>query len=383
MRRVPFAPPGATSRTCHATCPASARRLRRHARIRPRRPRSHPRRRFPRGGRAQPARPPGRTWHAAAGQPGQAVRAGAGPGTGIAAALPCAARASTRKRRAPPSMRWPASPRCDGGGRLRPDPAGRGAGAAAPRLHQYPWLAAAALARCCADPPRHRGGRCRDRHHADADGRGPDTGAMLACEATPIAADDSTGSLHDKLAAQGARMVVQALERTARGETLSATRNPRTGSPMRRRSAGRSAHGPAPAGGSAGARCGPSIRFRAPPCRSATPSSSAGRPGRACARRTCRAGGHRAGGRRGWRADRLRRRRAARHGTAATGRTAPGGTVLPAGHAAGSRQPLRPAGRAGMITTGAATSHLPPGAFPPCSASPPSRCSWAPSSCSM
>ena len=66
---------------------------------------------------------------------------------------------------------------------------------------------------------------------------GLDTGAMLACEATPIAADDSTGSLHDKLAAQGARMVVQALERLARGETLGATRNPRTGSPMRRRSA--------------------------------------------------------------------------------------------------------------------------------------------------
>ncbi|AOY92286.1 methionyl-tRNA formyltransferase [Cupriavidus sp. USMAA2-4] len=58
---------------------------------------------------------------------------------------------------------------------------------------------------------------------------GLDTGAMLACEATPIAADDSTGSLHDKLAAQGARMVVQALERLARGETLGATPQPADG----------------------------------------------------------------------------------------------------------------------------------------------------------
>ena len=40
---------------------------------------------------------------------------------------------------------------------------------------------------------------------------GLDTGAMLLVEALPIAATDTTGSLHDKLADMGGRMVVQAL----------------------------------------------------------------------------------------------------------------------------------------------------------------------------
>ena len=43
--------------------------------------------------------------------------------------------------------------------------------AAAPWLPQHPRLAAAALARRRADPPRHRGRRRRDRHHHHADGR--------------------------------------------------------------------------------------------------------------------------------------------------------------------------------------------------------------------
>jgi methionyl-tRNA formyltransferase len=40
---------------------------------------------------------------------------------------------------------------------------------------------------------------------------GLDTGPMLLAEALPIAADDTAATLHDKLAAQGARLIVQAL----------------------------------------------------------------------------------------------------------------------------------------------------------------------------
>jgi methionyl-tRNA formyltransferase len=46
---------------------------------------------------------------------------------------------------------------------------------------------------------------------------GLDTGAMLLVESVPIAADDTTGSLHDKLAALGGRMIVEALELAACG----------------------------------------------------------------------------------------------------------------------------------------------------------------------
>jgi methionyl-tRNA formyltransferase len=46
---------------------------------------------------------------------------------------------------------------------------------------------------------------------------GLDTGAMLLREAVPIAPDDTTASLHDKLAALGGRLVVEALELAACG----------------------------------------------------------------------------------------------------------------------------------------------------------------------
>jgi methionyl-tRNA formyltransferase len=46
---------------------------------------------------------------------------------------------------------------------------------------------------------------------------GLDTGAMLLREAVPIAANDTTASLHDKLAALGARLVIEALELAACG----------------------------------------------------------------------------------------------------------------------------------------------------------------------
>ncbi len=58
---------------------------------------------------------------------------------------------------------------------------------------------------------------------------GLDTGAMLSRDAVPIAADDSTGTLHDKLAALGGRMIVDALRKLAAGETLPATPQPDAG----------------------------------------------------------------------------------------------------------------------------------------------------------
>jgi methionyl-tRNA formyltransferase len=46
---------------------------------------------------------------------------------------------------------------------------------------------------------------------------GLDTGAMLAVEAEPIRPDDTTGRLHDRLAALGARMIVRSLADAAAG----------------------------------------------------------------------------------------------------------------------------------------------------------------------
>ena len=48
--------------------------------------------------------------------------------------------------------------------------------------------------------------------------RGLDTGPVLAAEAIPIAADDTSATLHDKLAELGARLIVSALSRLERGE---------------------------------------------------------------------------------------------------------------------------------------------------------------------
>ncbi len=54
---------------------------------------------------------------------------------------------------------------------------------------------------------------------------GLDTGAMLLAEALPIEADDSTGTLHDRLAGLGARLALRALDLAARGK-LTATPQP-------------------------------------------------------------------------------------------------------------------------------------------------------------
>jgi methionyl-tRNA formyltransferase len=57
---------------------------------------------------------------------------------------------------------------------------------------------------------------------------GLDTGAMLAIGREPIHPDDSTGALHDRLAALGARMIVTALADAAAGR-LRATPQPEAG----------------------------------------------------------------------------------------------------------------------------------------------------------
>jgi methionyl-tRNA formyltransferase len=57
---------------------------------------------------------------------------------------------------------------------------------------------------------------------------GLDTGDMLLVEQLPIQPTDTTGVLHDKLAALGGRMIVQALELAAQG-ALTATKQPAEG----------------------------------------------------------------------------------------------------------------------------------------------------------
>jgi methionyl-tRNA formyltransferase len=57
---------------------------------------------------------------------------------------------------------------------------------------------------------------------------GLDTGPMLLREQMPIAADDATGSLHDKLAVLGGKMIVDALHRLERG-AMPATPQPDVG----------------------------------------------------------------------------------------------------------------------------------------------------------
>ena len=57
---------------------------------------------------------------------------------------------------------------------------------------------------------------------------GLDTGDMLLVEPVPIAATDTTATLHDTLAALGGRLIVEALERAARGGRV-ATPQPASG----------------------------------------------------------------------------------------------------------------------------------------------------------
>jgi methionyl-tRNA formyltransferase len=58
---------------------------------------------------------------------------------------------------------------------------------------------------------------------------GLDTGDMLLVEAEAILPDDTTATLHDRLAAQGARLIVQAMARLQAGEVLARTPQPAEG----------------------------------------------------------------------------------------------------------------------------------------------------------
>ncbi|GLU34295.1 methionyl-tRNA formyltransferase [Trinickia caryophylli] len=58
---------------------------------------------------------------------------------------------------------------------------------------------------------------------------GLDTGAMLSVGRVPIDAHETTATLHDKLAAEGARLVVEALAELERAGTLAATPQPEAG----------------------------------------------------------------------------------------------------------------------------------------------------------
>lgn len=63
---------------------------------------------------------------------------------------------------------------------------------------------------------------------------GLDTGAMLLREALPIAPEDTTGSLHDRLATLGAALIVRALKELTQGE-LQATAQPEAGATYARK----------------------------------------------------------------------------------------------------------------------------------------------------
>jgi methionyl-tRNA formyltransferase len=58
---------------------------------------------------------------------------------------------------------------------------------------------------------------------------GLDTGPMLMEERLAIAGDDTTGSLHDKLAGLGGKMIVDALRKLERGQLPTAQPQPQTG----------------------------------------------------------------------------------------------------------------------------------------------------------
>ncbi len=64
---------------------------------------------------------------------------------------------------------------------------------------------------------------------------GLDTGPVLLREATPISADDTGGSLHDRLAELGAKVLAEGLRRIAHGGTLPETPQAETGATYARK----------------------------------------------------------------------------------------------------------------------------------------------------
>ena len=202
--------------------------------------------------------------------------------------------------------------RCDGGRGLRADPARRGAAHPAPRLPEHPRVAAAALARRRADPARHRGRR--QPRPASPSCRWTKAWTPGRCcwrERDADRPDDTGGSLHDRLAALGARAIVAALDAAARaarwprnaaacrGRDLRAQAQPRRRVDRLERAGARAS--------STG--CARSIRCRAPPPRSnACPMRRS-----SCGRRALPGGRDRIGARTG--RDRAGRGAALRAGT--------------------------------------------------------------------
>jgi methionyl-tRNA formyltransferase len=64
---------------------------------------------------------------------------------------------------------------------------------------------------------------------------GLDTGPVLWSEATPIGTDDTGGTLHDRLADIGARVLAEGLRRVTAGEVLRATPQPEAGATYARK----------------------------------------------------------------------------------------------------------------------------------------------------
>ena len=64
---------------------------------------------------------------------------------------------------------------------------------------------------------------------------GLDTGPVLLSESTPIRADDTGGTLHDRLAEMGARILAEGLRRVIAGENLQATPQHETGATYARK----------------------------------------------------------------------------------------------------------------------------------------------------
>ena len=79
--------------------------------------------------------------------------------------------------------------------------------------------------RGAADPAGHRRRRCRNRYTIMQMDEGLDTGAMLLKVSTWINADDTGGSLHDRLAGMGGEAIVDALARLAQGELTGEPQN--------------------------------------------------------------------------------------------------------------------------------------------------------------
>jgi methionyl-tRNA formyltransferase len=106
---------------------------------------------------------------------------------------------------------------------------------------------------------------------------GLDTGPMMLIESLPIAEDDTTGSLHDKLAALGGKMIVEAIARLEQG-ALPATPQPEEGANYAARSPRkRPRWTSARARDSWPAASAPSIPSPARPAALAIPWSSCGR----------------------------------------------------------------------------------------------------------